>query len=212
MAEEKNLQEAFKELRKEKKRKFVQSVDLIVNLHYYDVRKEALNTFLKVPHPSEKKICAFLTKKVKIVPCLTEDDFVKYKDKRDMKKLANSFDFFIATPSLMSKIASKFGRVFGPLGKMPSPQGGIIPKEDEATIKETVDKMKNLVRVRNKEASIKLTAGKENMSDKDLIENIEALLNGLEKNLPRGKENIKNAYVKLTMSKPIKFLDNNKIK
>lgn len=208
MAEENKLQEAFKELRKEKKRKFVQSVDLVVNLHYYDVRKEALNTFLKVPHPSEKKVCAFLTKKIKTIPCLTEDDFVKYKDKKDIKKLANSFDFFIATPPLMSKIASKFGRVFGPLAKMPSPQGGIISKEDETTIKETAEKMKSLVRVRNKEASIKLIVGKENMSDKDLIENIEALLIGLEKNLPRGKENIKNAYVKLTMSKPIKFLDN----
>lgn len=208
MAEQNNLEKAFSELRKEKKRKFTQTVDLIVNLQNYDARKEALNTFLKVPHPTEKKVCAFLTKKTKIIPCLTEDDFSKYKEKKDMKKLANSFDFFIATPQLMSKIASKFGRVLGPLAKMPSPQGGIIPKEDEATIKETAEKMKSLVRIKNKEASIKLSVGKETMSDKELIENIESLLNNLEKKLPRGKDNIKDAYVKFTMTKPIKFLDN----
>lgn len=108
----------------------------------------------------------------------------------------------------MTKIASKFGRVFGPMGKMPSPQGGIITKDDDDSIKEMMNKLEKKIRVRNKEASIKLAISREDMKDEMIIENVEALLKQLEAILPRGKENIKNAMVKLTMTKSIKFLDN----
>ena len=46
------------------------------------------------------------------------------------------------------------------------------------------------------------------MADDMIIENVEALLKQLEASLPRGKENIKNAMIKFTMTKSIKFLDN----
>jgi len=48
------IKKALVELRKEKKRKFNQSVDLIVNLKNFDVRREALNTFIFIPHGNEK--------------------------------------------------------------------------------------------------------------------------------------------------------------
>jgi len=105
----------------------------------------------------------------------------------------------------MSKIATKFGRVFGPLGKMPSPQAGIITKEDDNTIKETVEKINKIIRVRNKEMAIKLPIGKENMPDEKLEENIRKVIEGLERKLPRGKENIKEILIKFTMSKPAKI-------
>lgn len=209
MAEEiYDLKKALTELRNCEKRKFSQTVELIVNLQNYDVRKEALNIFVEVPHPSEKRICAFLTKHSNLVDSITEDDFVKYKEKKDMKTLANKYDFFIAVAPMMSKIATKFGRVFGPLGKMPSPQGGLITKEDPDTIQAMINKMKKMVRVRNKEASIKLPVCKETMNDDMIIDNIQSLLTQLETKLPRGKENIKNAMIKFTMSKSIKFLNN----
>ena len=204
------IKEAMRMLREEKKRKFVQTVDLIVNLHNYDVRKEALNTFLAVPHPSEKKICAFLTKKSSVVDTITENEFSKYKDKKEMKRLANEYDYFIAVAPMMSKIATKFGRVFGPMSKMPSPQGGIVTSEDDATVEAMMKKLESLIRVRNKEASIKLPIGKESMKDEELIENAEVLVKELEGKLPRGKENIKNVYIKFTMSKPINIIENRK--
>ena len=61
------IKKALAELRKEKKRKFVQTVDLVMNLKNFDVRKEALNTFVSVPHPREKKLAAFLTKQSKLI-------------------------------------------------------------------------------------------------------------------------------------------------
>jgi large subunit ribosomal protein L1 len=210
MAEEiQNIDKAIDELRKdENKCKFMQSVDLIINLQNIDIRKESINTFISMPHASDRKICAFLKKKSNAVDTITEEGFARFKDAKEIKGFAKKYDFFIASAPLMGKIATTFGRVFGPMGKMPSPQAGIIMKEDEAAIKQMVEKMKGVVRVRTKEKSIKVSVGKEDLSDNAIKENVDAVLSGLEKSLPRGKENIKNAIIKLTMSKPIKFLDN----
>ena len=203
------IADALKELRKEEnKRKFTQTVDLVINLQNFDVRKEALNTFITIPHPSEKKIAAFLTKKSELVDTITEGGFVKYKDNKDIKKLSKQYDAFMAVAPMMAKVATKFGRVLGPVGKMPSPQAGIITQETDEAISGMLDKMKKSVRIRTKEKSIKLKIGNEEMSDSDLKENIEATLKAIEKTLPRGKESMKDALVKLTMSKPIKILDN----
>jgi large subunit ribosomal protein L1 len=195
----------IQELKKEKKRKFVQSVDLIVNLKNFDVRKEALNTFITLPHAGEKKIAAFLTKKSGVVPTITEADFSKYNEAKDMKKLAREYDYFIAVAPMMSKVASKFGRVFGPIGKMPSPQAGIVPKDDDETVKKMFEKMQSVVRIRNKEMSIKLSVGKESMDEKHLDENIQSALQQLEAKLPRGIDCIKNVLLKFTMTKAVKL-------
>ena len=201
------LKNALALLRKEKKRKFVQTVDLIVNLRNFDVRKEALNTFVNVIHANEKKIAGFLTKKSKLIPTITEADFVKYNDLKDIKKLADSYDIFIAVAPLMGKIATKFGRVLGPIGKMPSPQAGIITKEDDATIEDVLKKVKTVVKVRNKEMSIKLPVGKEDFEDSKIIENVETVLKQLEGKFPRGRDCIKNVIIKFTMTPSIKFID-----
>jgi len=115
------------------------------------------------------------------------------------------YDGFIAVAPMMAKVATKFGRVFGPMGRMPSPQAGIIPVESDDAIKEMIGKIGKSIRVRNKEMAIKLGIGKESMSDDELVENVEAVLKGLEKLLPRGRDNIKEVLVKFTMSKPIKL-------
>ncbi len=197
------IKNALAELRKEKKRKFVQTVDLVMNLKNFDVRKEALNTFVFVPHGSEKKLAAFFTKRSKLISTITEEDFVKYKEMKDVKKLAKKYDGFIAVASMMGKVATKFGRVFGPMNRMPSPQCGIVLQESDDMIKVMIDKMNKAVRVKNKEMAIKLAVGKEDMSDEDLVENIKAVIKELESKLPRGRDNVKEVLIKFTMTKPI---------
>jgi large subunit ribosomal protein L1 len=201
------IKAALAELRKEKKRKFVQTVDLVMNLKNFDVRKEALNTFVTVPHPNEKKIGAFLNKGSKLVDTIIADDFSKYKESKDIKKLAKKYDSFIAAAPLMGKIATTFGRVFGPMNRMPSPQAGIIPQETDEMISAMLVKMKKSIRVKNKEMAIKLPIGKEDMSDDDLKENVEAVIKGLTKILPRGNDNVKEVLIKFTMTKPIAVVE-----
>ncbi len=207
MADVMKIDEALKQLRSGEKRKFIQSVDLILNLQNFDVRKESLNTFIQIPHPAPKKICAFLTKRSHLVDSITKDDFVKYKETKDIKKLAKKYDFFIAVAPMMGQIATVFGRVLGPMNKMPSPQAGIIPVDTDDNIHKMLEKMKKSVRIRTREMSLKIAVGKEDLSDAQIKENIESAISSLERAFSKGKDNIKNVYVKFTMTKPIKILE-----
>jgi large subunit ribosomal protein L1 len=200
------LETALNELRKEKERKFEQTLDLIINLQKFDVKKNAVNMFISVPHKAkDKKVCAFLEIKNNNVDTITKSEFKKYSDKKELKKLARKYDFFIAQASLMPLVATTFGRALGPSGKMPSPQLGILMNVDDKAIKELRDRINTSVKIRTKEASIKVSIGKQSMKNEELIENILTVYNGLLKVLTKGKENIKNIELKLTMTKPQKI-------
>ena len=200
------LKKSLNELRKERKRNFNQTIDLIINLKKYDFKKNPLNLFVNLPHKiKDKKICAFLEAKNENVETVTKEEFKRYSDKKELKELVKKFDFFIAQASLMPKVATFFGRFLGPIGKMPSPQLGILMDPNEKTISELKEKINSSVRIRTKEASIKLAIGKENMKDEEIIENIVSVYDIVLKSLPRENDNIKNIEIKFTMTKPQKI-------
>jgi large subunit ribosomal protein L1 len=196
---------ALAELRKNEKRKFSQSVDLIINLKNFDIKRENVSLFVNLPFKSrEVKVGAFLNTKSKIVDTITKPEFDQYKGKKEAKKLTKSHDFFIAHASLMPSIAQSFGKFLGAAGKMPSPQLGIITNESEEEIKKTIAKIERTVRVRTKEPCIKLVVGKEDTKDEELEENILTIYNAVLNVLPRKKDNIRSVLIKFTMSKPVK--------
>ncbi len=200
-----SIEDALKKLRTFEKRKFNQTVDVIINLQKFDNRKESLNSFVSVPNVYERGIVAFLTTKVKGVDVILKDSFENYKNLRDAKRLAKKYDLFISAAPLMGQVATKFGRALGPSGKMPSPQLGIIVKEDEETIKKLIEKMKKSIKVRTKEKVIKIGIGKEDMHDDKLKENIEAAIKGVIELLPQKNDNVKNVLIKFTMTPAIKI-------
>lgn len=207
MAEiEPQLKKALAELRTEKERKFDQTVDLIVNLQKFDIKKSNVNIFVNIPHKiRDKKIAGFLEVKNEHIETITPNEFKKYSEKAQLKNLVNNHDFFIAQASLMPSVATTFGRALGPTGKMPSPQLGIILNADEKTLKELKTKINTSVKIKVKEPSIKIPIGKQSMKDEDIIENIMTVYNILLKTLPRNKENVKNIEIKFTMTKPFKI-------
>ena len=201
-----DLKKALSELRKGKERKFDQTVDLIINLQKFDLKKNQINLFISVPFRiKEKKICAFFETKNKDIETITPEQFKKYSDKKALKKLVKNFDFFIAQASLMPKIATVFGRVLGPAGKMPSPQLGILTDINEKKINELREKINNSVKIKIKEPSVKLAIGKQSMKDEEIVENIMIVYNAILKSLLKGKDNIKNIELKFTMTKPYKI-------
>jgi len=200
------LKKALTELRAIKERKFDQTVDLIVNLQKFDIKKSNVNIFVNVPNKvKDKKIPGFLEVKNKDIETITPDEFKKYTNKAQLKSLVNNHDFFIAQASLMPSVATTFGRALGPTGKMPSPQLGIVLNADEKTLKELRNKINTSVKIKVKEPSIKIPIGKQSMKDEEIIENILSVYNTLLKTLPRNKENIKNLEIKFTMTKPYKI-------
>ena len=57
---------------------------------------------------------------------ILSSNFDKFKEKRDIKKLAREYDYFVAQADMMPKIAQIFGRYFGPINRMPSPKAGCV--------------------------------------------------------------------------------------
>jgi large subunit ribosomal protein L1 len=208
MTDEDKFLSAVKELRKtEVKRTFDQSVDIIVNLREFDVRREAFSTFIKVPHKiKERKIAAFLEKESKAVDTIKKEEFPRYKEKKDIRRLVKSYDFFISSAKLMPAVATTFGRALGPAGKMPNPQLGIITAEDDNTLKQIRESVNSTVKIKVKEPSIKALIGKQSLTDQQLADNAMAVYNKLVETLPKGKENISSILIKLSMDKPVKIL------
>jgi large subunit ribosomal protein L1 len=201
-----DLQKALAELRKTEERKFNQTVDLIINLQKFDIKKDQINLFVSVPHKiKDKKIAAFLEVKNNNIDSILKSDFGRYANKNELKKLVNKYDFFISQASLMPVVATTFGRALGPAGKMPSPQVGIMMNPTDREINELKNKINSSIKIRTKEASIKIPIGKQNMKDEEIIDNILSVYAAVLKALPKGNDNLKNIEVKFTMTKPQKI-------
>lgn len=203
-----DIQKALEEIRKqnaEKEVKFDQSVDLIVNLRKIDIRKNQINLLVNLPHKiKDKKICGFIEGKTSLVDTIPKAKFIGYKDKKKVKKLVKKYDFFIASGPNMPSVATTFGRVLGPAGKMPSPKLGILMVENDENIKALVERINKTAKIQAKEPSIKLTIGKQKMADEDIAANVKAVYKKILKELPNQNDNIRSILLKFTMGKPVK--------
>ena len=85
---------------------------------------------------------------------------------------------------------------------MPTP----IPPTTQ-NLKSIVDQKRNVIKVQLKDSpTIHLPIGKEDMKDEEIAENIDFVIKSVLASLPKGKEQIKNFIIKLTMGKPVKVM------
>ncbi|HET9807250.1 MAG TPA: 50S ribosomal protein L1, partial [Nitrososphaeraceae archaeon] len=119
-------------------------------------------------------------------------------NKKEAKKLAKAYDFFVSDTSLMATVGRSLGQFLGPKGKMPTP----IPYG--APIESILNRLRSSVRVRvRNQLNVSTKIGDEKMDDKQLIQNASAILSIVEKKLPQGDKNIRNTFVKFTMGNAI---------
>jgi large subunit ribosomal protein L1 len=210
----KDVLQALKNLRQEKKRNFSQTIDLVINVKDLDLKKAEnhIDAFISLPHGFKKrKICAFVgpesleDAKSSCDKAILKNDFPRYaKDKKLTKKLVKEFDFFIAQADVMVNVASAFGKVLGPKGKMPNPKAGAVfpPK---APISSVCDKLQRMAHLKIKTAlTAHLAIGTESMQDEQIADNIMSVYDYLIHHLPNEEQNIKSVFLKLTMSKPVR--------
>lgn len=197
------------------KRKFAQSVDLILNLKELDLKKpeEQLDVWVPLAHVKgkPKRIAALVgpemveQAKSACDMVITHDQFKAYEGKKkDIRTLAKRNDMFIAQANIMPDVARYFGRVLGPRGKMPNPKGGcVVP--NNANLKVLIEKLRRTLHVVAKtQMSAKCSIGKEDMPDEQLIENIMAVFDTVIRALPQGQNNLKNVLLKYSMGPPLK--------
>ncbi|MEM5799096.1 MAG: 50S ribosomal protein L1 [Candidatus Aenigmatarchaeota archaeon] len=199
------IEDKIKQLRENsKKRNFSQVVDLIINLKDFDTSKSEnkIDEIFQLPKGTGKptRITIFYSEKLNTkYRVLTQSDIEAMdKNKKLLKKIISETDIFLAEPKLMSIIGKYLGKYLAPRGLMPKPLIGDINnaiKSFEGGVRLAV----------KKHPCIQTVVGTETMRDNDLAENIQAVLDHLIHRLPKGRNNIKNVYIKFTMSKPIKL-------
>lgn len=196
------IEEAIEELKKNK-RNFDQTVDLIITLRNIDLKKpeNRITKEIILPHGRGKdaKVGIFSDKFG-----IKKDEIEKIaKSKREAKKLAKKYDFFLATADLMPLIGKALGKFLAPRGKMPQP---IPPTFTKEQIDKIVEKKKKSILIRVKTSpQIQVPVGKQSMDTKAIKENVEHVIKEVISALPKGRAQIRDVYLKLTMSKPIKI-------
>ncbi|MDH5437352.1 MAG: 50S ribosomal protein L1 [Candidatus Bathyarchaeota archaeon] len=211
--ETKNILEAIKEAKdKSKKRKFTQSIELIINLRDVNPKKpqEKIQELIELPHPpgKENRICVIASGEMALKAKRAKADLVIEKgelgammgDKEKQKELAKSYDFFIAEAPLMPLVGKILGATLGPKGKMPTH----VPPT--AKIAAHMKRHRKMVLLRTRgQPVLQCRVGAENMSDEKIAENVQAVIGRVEAKLKRGLKNISSVSLKTTMGPSIKI-------
>ena len=203
-----NLEEAIQVLKETGTTKFVESVELHANLNinpkYAD---QQLRTTVTLPHG--------IGKQVKIAVLTNDENFEEATqagadivgNEELIENISNGiidFDLLITTPNMMPKLA-KLGRVLGPKGLMPSPKSGTVSSTLTATL--TDFKKGKFEYKADKTGIVHVTIGKANFTETQLLENLQALYDSIEKNRPAGVKGkyFKSLFLCTTMGPSIKL-------
>src|SRR3989338_4155739 len=189
------LDEAIKKAREGEKKKFTQTVDLIINLRNIDLKKPE-NKFSKdilLPNGRGKDVSVCIISDT-MKDGIGKADIEEFsRSKSAAKQFTKKYDFFLCEAPLMPLVGKILGRYLAPKGKMPK----LLPpgKNPDAIINE----MKKSIRIKLRDSpSIQIMVATENMSDSQIKDNAHHVIEEIKKSLPT-KAQIKSVYIKTTM-------------
>jgi large subunit ribosomal protein L1 len=202
------LTDAIKLVKETSLAKFDSSVEVHINLGL-DLEKQGhgVRTNASLPHGTGKDVRVLVFAEGKAAKDALAAGADEVGDEDTIDKISKSgkaaFEATVSTPSFMSKLA-KIARILGPKGLMPSPKTGTIG-EDPAKIVSELKKGRAELRT-EAQPIIHTVIGKVSFPDKNLIENLEAVLEALNKAKPGGIKGdyIKSLYLKATMGPSVK--------
>lgn len=172
------LAEAIKQLKLASFVKFNDSFELHINTTEVGVKGE-----VALPFSNGKQIRV----------AVAEDSLIE-----KLEKGLIDFDVLVTSPAMMPKL-TKFAKLLGPRGLMPSPKAGTIgtnPKELVAKFAGNTLRYKT----ESKTPIVHILIGKKSNADSELIANIEAVL----RSFPA--QSVKSAYICTTMSPSLKIV------
>ena len=211
--DKKTLLDAVKEAKaKSGQKKFKQTVELILDIKEIDMKspESRIQAVVELPHATAKpnKIFVVASGELALKARKAKADTVIERaelealagKKKELRKLANSYDVFLSEAPMMPRVGKIFGPVLGPRGKLP------VPVPPNADIGKLITKNRKtvIVRMRNQPV-IQCPVGTENMNEEELVDNIQSVLRVVEGKLKRGLKNIKLAFIKTSMGEPVKI-------
>lgn len=211
MVDKKKLDAALdKALEDKGKKKFVQSLELIVNTRGIDFSKSEnrLNLDVRLPKGKggkELKVAVIAEDTVGSEARKAGADLVilpaeipAWAAKDKIADLAQNY-VLLSQPNLMGAVAKSLGQYLGPRGKLPKPIIGQVGSMIEAA--------KKSIRIASKGKYLPTAqafVGTEAMPKEDLLENIEAVYDAIRTKVNEG--NINSVYLKLSMGRSARAL------
>jgi len=202
--------ENIKNISAEKKRKFIESVDIAINLGIDPKQSDqTVKGSVLLPNGSGKQ--------VKIIVLTGNEDLQKIalQSGAFMTGLEDviakidagflDFDCCIATPEVMPKLA-KIAKKLGPRGLMPSPRNGTVTNDIKKAVSEAI---KGKVDFKNdKGGTVHCLVGKINFETKQLLENIVAVVKVIKESKPESSKGkfIRSFYINSTMGPSVEVI------
>jgi large subunit ribosomal protein L10Ae len=205
------MKQVLKYSLEEKKRNFVETVELQVMLKNYDPSKDKRFSgtvkLPNVPRPRMKVCILADAKHMDVakdngVPCMDVESLKKLnKNKKLVKKLAAQYDAFLASAALIKQIPRILGPGLNKAGKFP----GLLTHDDNMTQK--INALKSNIKFQMKKVlTLGVAIGHVEMNVDQLSINCITATNFLVSLLKKNWQNVKSLTVKSTMGKPQRLL------
>jgi len=201
---------AMLESAKASKRGFVETVELQVGLKNYDPQRDKrFSGAVKLPNACKPrlKVCMLgdaihIDEAKKNNVEFRDIDALKAlnKNKKLVKKLADSYDVFLASDSVIKQIPRVLGPGLNKAGKFPT-----LLSHSE-TLHDKTNGLRNTVKWQLKKVlCLGVAVGSVNLSEDQLLVNIQMAVNFLVSLLKKNWQNVRSLYIKSTMGKPIRI-------
>jgi len=211
MVDKKKVSEALNKALEDKgKRKFMQSVEIMLNMRSIDFTKSENRLNLDVLLPKGKggkelKIAVIAedsigseAKKAGADLVIHPADIPSWAAKEKITDLADHY-VLLSQPNLMGQVAKSLGQYLGPRGKLPKPIIG--------SVAQLINSSKKSIRIVSKGKYLptaQALVGTEVMPPEDLLDNIEAVYEAVKSKVT--EPCIKSMYIKLSMGKPARVI------
>jgi len=129
------------------------------------------------------------------LPCMSQDDLKKLnKDKKKVKKLAKSYDAFMASDTLIKQIPRLLGPGLNKAGKFPT----LLTHSDDMMGK--VRDLQSTIKFQMKKVlCLSVAVGNVNMSEEELVQNVHLAMNFLVSLLKKHWQNVRSLHLKSSM-------------
>ncbi|KAI9582808.1 60S ribosomal protein L10a-2 [Glossina fuscipes] len=190
-----------------KKRHFLETVELQIGLKNYDPQKDKrFSGTVKLKHiPRPKmKVCILGDQQhcdeaaANNIECMDAEALKKLnKNKKLVKKLAKSYDAFLASESLIKQIPRLLGPGLNKAGKFP----GLLSHQESMTSK--IEEVKSTIKFQMKKVlCLSVAVGHVDMKPDELVQNIHLSINFLVSLLKKNWQNVRSLHIKTTMGPP----------
>ncbi len=197
-----SITEAFETLLKCPQAKFVESVDVAIQLGIDPTKSDQnIRGATVLPHGNGRtvRVAVFTQGELAEQAKAAGADLVGMDElAAEVKKGMMDFDVVIASPDAM-RVVGQLGQILGPRGLMPNPKVGTVTRDVATAVKNAKS---GQVRYRNdKTGVIQASIGKVNFSVADLTDNLNALLAAIVRAKPAAAKGtfIKKVCVSTTM-------------